>query len=372
MKKLTLLTMLVVFGVTASPAFGQATRTFVSGVGDDVNPCSRTAPCKTFAGAISKTAVDGIIDVLDDCPCGALTITKSLTVDGNGHLGGMLASGGINAVNITLTDNAAADPRRRVTLRNLDIEGNGTTQGLNGIVVNGDAVGRVAPKTLTVENVHITDFTRATLTLGTAFASGVPLELSLDGVFGQGNGDGVILKPADSTTRVNALVRNTRLLGSHQTGPLTAGAGVAADGGAHVWLTGDTIWGNDVGLSTLATNGGTGVIDSFCDNQIGGNADNGPAPNELCPQPAPGPAPEPQIITNTVVVTKCVVPKLKGLTTSFAKRLLSAANCKLGKVTKKATSKRSQVGKVMSQKTKAGSTLAKGAAVAVTVGKKKG
>src|SRR5947209_1242304 len=33
------------------PAHAQATRTWVSGVGDDVNPCSRTAPCKTFAGA---------------------------------------------------------------------------------------------------------------------------------------------------------------------------------------------------------------------------------------------------------------------------------------------------------------------------------
>jgi hypothetical protein len=37
-------------------ASAQATRTWVSGVGDDANPCSRTAPCKTFAGAISKTA----------------------------------------------------------------------------------------------------------------------------------------------------------------------------------------------------------------------------------------------------------------------------------------------------------------------------
>jgi len=41
----------------AATAQAQATRTWVSGVGDDVNPCSRTAPCKTFAGAISKTAI---------------------------------------------------------------------------------------------------------------------------------------------------------------------------------------------------------------------------------------------------------------------------------------------------------------------------
>jgi hypothetical protein len=72
----------VVFG--AAMMFGQATRTWVSGVGDDANPCSRTAPCKTFAGAISKTAAGGEIDALDPGGFGALTITKSITLDGGG------------------------------------------------------------------------------------------------------------------------------------------------------------------------------------------------------------------------------------------------------------------------------------------------
>ena len=57
-------TTLALFAVTA-PAHAQATRTWVSGVGDDLNPCSRTAPCKTFAGAISKTFINGEIDCLD-------------------------------------------------------------------------------------------------------------------------------------------------------------------------------------------------------------------------------------------------------------------------------------------------------------------
>src|SRR6266581_7170142 len=70
----------------ASPASAQATRTWVSGVGDDVNPCSRTAPCKTFAGAISKTAASGEIDALDPGGFGAVTITKSITIDGAGTL----------------------------------------------------------------------------------------------------------------------------------------------------------------------------------------------------------------------------------------------------------------------------------------------
>ena len=62
-----------------SLAHAQATRTWVSGLGDDVNPCSRTAPCKTFAGAISKTAIQGEINCLDPGGFGAVTITKAMT-----------------------------------------------------------------------------------------------------------------------------------------------------------------------------------------------------------------------------------------------------------------------------------------------------
>src|SRR5512134_3921533 len=68
---------------------GQATRTWVSGVGDDVNPCSRTAPCKTFAGAISKTAAGGEISVLDPGGFGAVTITKSISIVAVGTEGGV-------------------------------------------------------------------------------------------------------------------------------------------------------------------------------------------------------------------------------------------------------------------------------------------
>src|SRR5215204_5022229 len=66
----------------SSLAQAQATRTWVSGVGNDVNPCSRTAPCKTYAGAILKTAVHGEISTLDPGGYGAVTVTKSLTIEG--------------------------------------------------------------------------------------------------------------------------------------------------------------------------------------------------------------------------------------------------------------------------------------------------
>src|ERR1700744_1393105 len=85
---------LVAITVLGTPLmYGRASRTWVSGVGDDANPCSRTAPCKTFAGAISKTATAGEINVLDPGGFGALTITKAITIDATGVEAGVLVSG---------------------------------------------------------------------------------------------------------------------------------------------------------------------------------------------------------------------------------------------------------------------------------------
>ena len=105
------------------PAQAQASRTWVSGVGDDVNPCSRTAPCKTFAGAISKTADKGEINCLDSGGFGALTITKNIAIKCEGVIGGVLAAG-VNGITI---NSATA----KVILEGLDINGFGT--GINGI-----------------------------------------------------------------------------------------------------------------------------------------------------------------------------------------------------------------------------------------------
>jgi hypothetical protein len=124
---LVVLGMGLVLGLAPS-AYAQATRTWVSGVGDDVNPCSRTAPCKTFAGAISKTASGGFINVLDSAGYGGVTITKSLTIDGEGsHAGVVVAS------TPAITINGAGI---KVTLRNLSLESNSLTNpGTIGIRV---------------------------------------------------------------------------------------------------------------------------------------------------------------------------------------------------------------------------------------------
>jgi len=128
-----LLNMLAVFVVClacGSMAQAQATRTWASGVGDDVNPCSRTAPCKTFGGTISKTAAGGEIDALDPAGYGAVTITKSLTIDGG-------TGSGWASILASLTNgiiiNAGANDV--VILRHLSINGVNKTNGpgLSGI-----------------------------------------------------------------------------------------------------------------------------------------------------------------------------------------------------------------------------------------------
>src|SRR2546427_3764029 len=122
----------------ASMTQAQATRTWVSGVGDDANPCSRTAPCKTFAGAISKTAVDGEIDALDSGGFGAVTITKAITIDGDSNLAGILASLTTGVI-INIQANSGSNT---VELRNLSI--NGAGNGINGIRVVGPGVAGLA------------------------------------------------------------------------------------------------------------------------------------------------------------------------------------------------------------------------------------
>ncbi len=132
-----------------SLAQAQATRTWVSGVGDDVNPCSRTAPCKTFAGAISKTAVSGEIDALDPGGFGTVTITKSITIDGTTGSGfGSILAAGTNGVNVN--DSASGTPQTSIVrLRNLSIQGAGT--GFDGIRVT-------SARTVYIENCQIYGF----------------------------------------------------------------------------------------------------------------------------------------------------------------------------------------------------------------------
>jgi hypothetical protein len=139
--------------LASAPAYAQASRTWVSGVGDDTNAgigCSRTAPCKTFAAAISVTDTNGEIDCIDPGGFGTLTITKSITIDCSGTLGSILASG-VNGITINLS--TTPDPLKSVVLRGLSINGTGGggQAGLKGVSI-------LSATVVTLENVEIMNF----------------------------------------------------------------------------------------------------------------------------------------------------------------------------------------------------------------------
>ena len=196
--------------VTASaPVYAQATRTWVSGVGDDANPCSRTAPCKTFAGAISKTAAKGEINVLDPGGFGGVTITKSITILSEGMIAGVLVSG----TNGIIVNAATTDV---VVLRGLDIEGLDT--GLNGIRF-------IAGGQLHVENCTINNFQKGILFEPNSAAQLFVKDSTIRNNDHATNGGGIHLKPVVGGT-VNAVIDNVRL--EHNLFGLRAEAGVTA------------------------------------------------------------------------------------------------------------------------------------------------
>jgi hypothetical protein len=275
--------------LSAGASYAQATRTWVSGVGDDANPCSRTAPCKTFPGAISKTAAGGVISVLDPGGFGGVTITKSITLDGSAGLGGILASG-TNGITI----NAAGAV---VILRNLDINGIGS--GLNG-------VGIIAAQDVYVENSKVYGFTgrgisderssgrlflsdvtiSANGTAGIGAASAAPNRVTVTGtrVRLERNGNaGLIVANGAVATFADSVLSGNVNFGAYTSGSGTQldlescissvnGTGVQAVSGAVIRLSNTTVSGNSTGLYAPG-----GSIDSYGNNRIAGNAaGNGP------------------------------------------------------------------------------------------------
>ncbi len=169
-----------VFLVTTSAVVthAQAIRTWVSGVGDDVNPCSRTAPCKTFAGAISKTAMGGEICALDPGGFGTVTITKSITLEGTGNIAG-IAANTTTGININLTD--PKDDAKAVRVRGLVIDGFGS--GVTGINI-------VAANNVVVEDTVIDGFaTGIKVQAGSLFVKNSSIRNNRDAGIGVSGGD---------------------------------------------------------------------------------------------------------------------------------------------------------------------------------------
>ena len=288
--------------IYTAPANAQATRTWVSGVGNDANPCSRTAPCKTFAGAISKTAANGEINCLDPGGFGAVTITKNITIDCEGTMGSILAASS-NGVNVNGANIV-------VNLRNLSIDGAGS--GLIG-------VNFITGAQVNLHNVSIFGF-KAGSALGVKFSPNTANSVLLvtnSSIFSNGivpsTGGGIGVQPAVGGTafvtiknssidfNTNAVAYNSTsgaitatlrdsTLGSNRAGVVTAGGntinamvdrtaitntlgtGITSGSAAStVRISSSVITGNTTGVATAAG----GVLLSYGNNSIDGNGTDG-------------------------------------------------------------------------------------------------
>jgi hypothetical protein len=225
--------------------FGQATRTWVSGVGNDANPCSRTAPCKTFAGAISKTADKGEISVLDPGGFGAVTIGKGLTINGTGTLAGILNSLGSNGIIV----NAGASDT--VIIREVSIAGAGT--GANGIRLLG-------AKTLMVDHCWIYGQNNAATSRGIDVAISATATLKvINTVIENVTEDGIHMN--SSGGQVNAMISNTEIMNCGGDGIEAANNVRAAVSNSRIFLDGN-------GIRTTGTNSLFNLDDLFI-TQVG-------------------------------------------------------------------------------------------------------
>jgi hypothetical protein len=240
----TLLSTVFIAALLPTLAQAQATRTWVSGVGDDANPGSRTAPCKTFAGAISKTAANGAVNVLDPGGFGGVTITKSITIEGNGTEGSILVSGTHGII-------INAGPNDIVILRNLTLEGVGN--GLSGIRV-------LAAGSVHIENCRINGFANSGidwacsvtnaqlyvkgLTVHNCGVAGINLESTAP--------TSVLVENANVTDSVNGLLASTNtdavLTDCTFSGNVNIGIDVTSE--AEVVIKHATLVGNAIGLQS--------------------------------------------------------------------------------------------------------------------------
>jgi hypothetical protein len=264
------------------PASAQAPRTWVSGIGDDANPCSRLAPCKTFAGAISKTAAGGEISALDPGGFGAVTITKAITIDGGGGQVASVLASGTNGIVVS------AGAGHTVTLRNLRINGvSGTpTGGLNGVQFLSGAA-------LHIENCTIFGFTQNAININTTSASATSVFLtdtvvsnSTTGIFARNAGSGLVFVSLLRTTLAQNTFFGLKVDGSAGSGTIVGAVSESLIAGNGVGLSAVSGATSTVGIrvikSSIVNNVTTGALSDgsagqpvailFSDNLITGNS----------------------------------------------------------------------------------------------------
>jgi len=253
-------------------ASAQATRTWVSGVGDDINPCSRTAPCKTFAGAISKTAANGEINALDPAGYGAVTITKAITINCVGNIGTILAAG-TNGIIINIT--GSDEGQKSVRIRGLSINGAGT--GVNGIRI-------MSAATVFIEDSVIDGFVQN----GINVESSTPTQVVIRNTTIRNTATAVNLKSGSSSLTItdSSMAGNQTGIAAEgsevnvdRTSVLYNATAVQAGTDSTIRLSNSTIIGNKNGFTV---NGGKLV--SFKNNTISANGGKDPVFTEASPR----------------------------------------------------------------------------------------
>jgi hypothetical protein len=291
---LSLAAVATVVSLGAGTAQAQATRTWVSGVGDDANPCSRTAPCKTFAGAISKTAPGGEINCLDPGGFGGVTITKAITISCEAGTAGVLVSG---TPGITVN----AGPNDQITLRGLDIDGLGTgTNGINFIAgkallvdncviyefaTNAINAGLGAPGSVAVRNTVITNIGGDGIRVSSS-AGGASLSVDNVNISRTNNGIEVAAGAIGTVNRSNIFANASGVLASANGAILNVANTVLASNnfGANASVLGATIGldNNDLFANNTAVNAVAGSsFNSANNNKFSNNNNNGATPSSF-------------------------------------------------------------------------------------------
>jgi Right handed beta helix region len=237
MNKLAIRLSTLALMLSAVPAHAQlATRTWVSGDGDDQNTCTRALPCKTFAAALAKTARDGEISVLDPGPYGTVFINKSITINGTPGAGyGSIIASGVTGVTINIVD--PSDIKRTVRLNWLDINGIGL--GLHGIRI---ASGNLPGTVVVVENTNIDGFSGRGIS--DERNNGGKLVIA-DTVVKHTQLSGIQINPVGA--QIDATLSNVRVHNA-------AVAGLTANGGSKVMITNSIFSGSTFGLDIEQAN----------------------------------------------------------------------------------------------------------------------
>ncbi len=308
---LTLIAFFAAAMVLAAPASAQATRTWISGVGDDANPCSRTAPCKTFQGAIAKTAAGGEINCLDPGGFGGLTITKAIQIICDNTQAGVLVAAtngiiinvptgtfvtlsglyidGLGSTGVAGVNGVYILQSGNITLRNMTINGFRNGYGVNfipnanaSLVMNNVTVVEsgngsagtggvfIQPTagitaTVTVANSRIQNNNTIGLRADTVGIVGSTINATIDGSVISDNSTGLLAKAPAATGTINMIVSRSTLNNN-------SGYGITVNG------TGSTVRVGDSAISSngtgLLVNGGA-ALNSFGTNMLAGNGTDG-------------------------------------------------------------------------------------------------